>query len=111
MDTKRKDLSQLTELKNVKLKNQKRIEKLARKYALQEDRLDEQIEILKQEILALKKKIERYSSRCEFHRQNKLFETNQKRFYDELENKGKEESTDNKQPDKEKVLKFWSNIW
>ena len=111
MDNKRKDLSQLTELKNKKLKNQKQIEKLARKYVLQEDRLDEQIEILKQEILALKKKIERYSSRCEFHRQNKLFETNQKRFYDELENKGKEESTDNKQPDKEKVLKFWSNIW
>ena len=111
MEKKRKDLSQLTELKNKKLTNQRRIEKLARKYTLDEDKIDEQIEILKQEILALKEKIERYSSRCEFHRQNKLFETNQKRFYDELENKGKEESPESKGPDKKKVLDFWGNIW
>ena len=111
MEKKRRDLSQLTELKNKRLANQKRIEKLARKYALHEDKIDEEIEILKQEILALKEKIERYSSRCEFHRQNKLFETNQKRFYDELENKGKEENTENKGPEKKKVLDFWGNIW
>ena len=111
LDSKRKDLSQLSEFRNKKLKNTKRIERLARKYTLHDDKIDEQMEILKQEILALKEKIERYSSRTEFHRQNKLFETNQKRFYNELENKGKEENNGSGAPEKEKILNFWSSIW
>ena len=82
-----------------------------KKYLANGKPLDEQIEILKQEILALKNKIERYTTRCEFYRQNKLFETNQKRFYDNLISKPNDKPNENISPSKSKVLLFWSKIW
>ena len=111
LEGKRRDLSHLTELKSKRLKNQKIIENLARKYTIRTDQIDEQIEILKQEVLALKNKMDRYSTRTEFYRQNKLFETNQKRFYEDLENKQKQTAKGKRSPDTKKVLEFWSNIW
>ena len=111
LQNKRKELSQLVELKSKRLHNQKIIENLARIYNIKKGQIDEQIEILKQEILALKNKIERYSTRCEFYRQNKLFETNQKRFYDDLTRQKEEIPKRNASPNKMKVLNFWSNIW
>ena len=108
---KRSELSQLTEMKQKKLKNQQIIDQLHRKYFKKDISLVEIIETLKQEILALKNKIERYTTRCEFYRQNKLFETNQKRFYDSLEKKVGDEEKIPKSPSKSEVMKFWSKIW
>ena len=59
---KRRALSQLTEIKQKRLKNQKILEHLMKKYLAHGKPLDKQIEILKQEILALKNKIERYTT-------------------------------------------------
>ena len=81
-----------------------------KKYLAHGKPLDEQIEILKHEILALKNKIERYTTRCEFYRQNKLFETNQKILYDNLISKPNDKPNENISPSKSKVLLFWSKI-
>ena len=69
----------------------------------------EVIEILKQKILALKTKIERFANRCKFFKDNKKFETNQRRFYQDLD-KEKQESS-HQIPDKKKTLEFRSKIW
>ena len=106
---KRKNLSQLTELKRNKLKNNQVADFLKRKYCLHQTTIDENIEILKQEIAALTNKIERYTTRCEFYRQNKLFETNQKRFYDQLNSNKEVAPTET--PKKDKILEFWLKIW
>ena len=106
---KRRDLSQLTELDQKRLKNGKTIEFLTKRYQLHTTDIHETIEIIKQEITALKTKVERYSTRCKFYRHNKLFETNQKRFYDEIS--GKAQNQENEIPEKDKVMDFWSKIW
>ena len=106
---KRMDLSRLSEWKRNNLKNQQMKDALTRKYGLHNVDIKEAMEILKQEIAALKLKIARYTTRCEFYRQNKLFETNQKRFYDQLDKKETKEP--DKKPNKKKVLDFWSKIW
>ena len=108
--SKRSDLSQLSEMKHGKMKNGKIMEYLTRKYLSDGKRIEEQIEIMKQEITALKSRNERYTARCEFYRQNKLFETNQKRFYDNLTKKP-ENDDEKKSPDKKKVVEFWNKIW
>ena len=106
---KRMDLSRLSEWKRNNLKNQQMKDYLTKKYGLHNVDIKEATEILKQEIAALKLKIDRYTTRCEFYRQNKLFETNQKRFYDQLDKKETKEP--DKKPNKKKVLNFWSKIW
>ena len=105
---KRMDLSRLSEFKRNKLKNNQVMDFLNRKYRLHQVPIDENIEILKQEITALKCKIERYTTRCEFYRQNKLFETNQKRFYNQLDSK---QDVPTETPKKKKVMEFWTKIW
>ena len=107
--TKRQDLSILTELQQKKLKNKKKIEFITKRYQLHTKNISECIEALKQEIIALKTRTERYTTRCKFYRQNKIFETNQKRFYNEID--GKMQSTSEKLPPKEEVMNFWSRIW
>ena len=108
---KRKELSQLTEMKQGRLKNQKILEHLRKICWSKGKTLHEQIETLRQEISALSNKIERYTTRCEFYRQNKLFETNQKRFYDNLKKQHHKEPKDSCTPKEEEFLKFWTKIW
>ena len=50
----------------------------------------------------------RYEDRINQFRQNKLFQNNQKRLFEELE--GNERNL-NIMPDAEKSRKFWSDIW
>ena len=109
MQKKRKDLSRLVQIKENTLKNQKIKEDLTKRYLIGNLNISEVIEILKQQILALKTKIERFANRCKFFKDNKKFETNQRRFYQDLD-KEKQESS-HQIPDKKKTLEFWSKIW
>ena len=109
LQKKRKDLSRLVQLKEKNLKNQKIKEDLIKKYVTGNKTLTEAIEVLKQDVIALKSKIERYGKRFKFYKDNKTFETNQRKFYQELTNE-KQNGT-HPTPDKGKTLEFWSNIW
>ena len=64
------------------------------------------IKELKQRVLATVKKNERDEARIKQYRQNRQFNTNQRRFYQSLE----DDNNTTKVPDKEETTKFWQNI-
>ena len=65
-------------------------------------------ETLKQKLLAKAHRKRRIGLRCKFYRQNRLFNTDSKKFYRELNGPGYEVKTP---PPMDEVTKFWSNIW
>ena len=64
---------------------------------------------MKQRISAIAAKVRRYQGRIDSHRQNRLFENNQRQFYRELDQEGKR--CDDDQPVVEESKQFWGNIW
>ena len=65
-----------------------------------------QVEV-RQRLFAVGAKLERYDNRTEQYRQNRLFEPNQKRLFNELEGTQRESVI----PDAEESRRFWSDIW
>ena len=90
------------ELHNVRTK-----EKLERTYHINEKSIEVVLEEVKQRLIAVGAKLERYDNRTKQFRQNRLFESNQKKLFDEIE--GKERQT--VVPDAEESRIFWDNIW
>ena len=103
----RKDISNLENLKNRKLKKRRVKNELIYKYFKYDKSIKQVIEELKQRIIATSKKIERYEGRTKQYKENRLFQTNQKRFYQQLEGKNITTIT----PDSQETLTFWKNIW
>ena len=67
------------------------------------------IEELKQRITAFTAKVTRYQERVDSYRQNRLFESNQRQFYRDLDQE--EERCDNDQSVAEESKQFWGNLW
>ena len=65
-------------------------------------------EELKQRVTAKAAQIKRYTDRIKQYRQNRMFQDNQRRFYDEIDREG---TQSNIIPDAEESKKFWGNIW
>jgi hypothetical protein len=66
------------------------------------------MDVLKQKIAALGKRLRRYNQTTKRHTQNRLFRTNQHKFYASL---GEEAIVINDVPDKTSMVEFWSGIW
>ena len=64
---------------------------------------------MKQRITAIAAKVRRYQGRVDSYRQNRLFQSNQRQFYRELDQE--KESCDDDQPVAEESKQFWGNIW
>lgn len=62
----------------------------------------------KQKLQALAKRLKRYKKSENRRKQNQLFNTNQKKFYQTLDNL---ETTVNTPPNIKNVEHFWSSIW
>ena len=77
-------------------------------YHLEVKTTAEIVETLKHRVTSTTMKIESYKAHCQQFRQNRQFNSNQRRFYQSLE-EGNNYSTEI--PDKEEALKFWENIW
>ena len=103
----RKDLSRLEELQRGRLLKERERDQLNHKYKLNENGTRYICEMLRQKIRAGSVKIKRYEDRNKQYRQNVLFQTNQKRFYDELDNRKGQNIT----PNPNEATEFWSNIW
>ncbi|CAH2094526.1 unnamed protein product [Euphydryas editha] len=73
------------------------------------EKLTERIDGLKQRIAAWGKRIRRYSERVERFRQNRLFVSDQKRFYRKLENPTP--CSTSPKPNTADLAAFWRNIW
>ena len=109
IQTWRKDLSKIEEVRrgNMRLKQRER-ERLNRKYHLEERGTLYVSGMLKQKIKAGGVKIKRYDERCQRFKQNHLFRTNQKLFYNTLDGKERGETV---LPDPTEATSFWSKIW
>ena len=103
----RKDLGQLNRMKRNELENEGTKSKLEMKYRIEEKGIVVVHEEEQQRLVAIGAKLERYDNRSQQYRQNRLFESNQKKLFDELD--GVERKT--VVPDAEESTRFWSNIW
>ena len=109
----RSDISQLEELKKGRTLKKKITDGLNKRHPLLKKKgLPCVIEELKQRLRAKAAKIKRYTKRCNNFKQNKLFKTNQRQFYRNL-NSQPSEGEEVQQPDvdKEAVLKYWKDLW
>ncbi|XP_037787453.1 uncharacterized protein LOC119583012 [Penaeus monodon] len=102
-----KDLGQLNRMKRNELQNEGTISKLERKYRIVEKGIDMVHEEVQQRLVAILAKLERYDNRTEQYRQNRLFESNQKKLFEELDRVEKQTVV----PDAEESTRFWSDIW
>ena len=82
----RKDINRLERIKADELNNVLLQESLEERYNLKKKGLTVVLEELKQRVLAKSKKIRRYESRIEQYRQNRMLQSNPKRFFEKLDN-------------------------
>ena len=104
----RRDLSRVTALLQGKMLKGHHKRELELKYKIAEIGLKHVSEDLKQRIAAKATKIRRYENRNKQFHQNRLFETDQRKFYTELS--GDKISSD-MTPDSEEAKQFWESIW
>ena len=78
--------------------------KIRRKYSIRVKRSNVVTEELKQRLTAIAANVRRHQGRVDSHRQNRLFENNQRKFYRELDQK--EERCDDDQPVTEESKQF-----
>ena len=90
------------------IKKRKGVSYIERKYHVKKEGIETVIEELQQRIVALAARMERCTNRGKQYRQNKLFETNQRRLYQEL---NRENMSETVAPDAEQSKEFWSGIW
>ena len=99
----RKDLSQLESSKDKEVSNLRHWQTLERKYSIRVKTLGVVVEELKQRIL--------YQERVDGFRQNRIFQSNQRQFYRELNLERERERCDGDQPDAKESKKFWGDLW
>ena len=94
-------------MKRNELQNEGTKSKLERKYRIEEEGIVVVHEEVQQRLVAIGAKLERYGNRTEQYRQNRLFESNQKKLFYELDGVERETVV----PDAEESTHFWSDIW
>ncbi|EEB19129.1 reverse transcriptase, putative [Pediculus humanus corporis] len=103
-------VSEMKKNNNLKKRTIKKLDHLKRIYKLKtmED-IELTMETLKQKVLLYSQRIRRYKKREQFWRQNKLFESDPKKFYRTI----REQNIQNgfSTLNVEKMADFWSNIW
>ena len=104
----RKDLSQLEEMKKQKITSSIK-SRLMDKYRLWDRSISEAAEEIKQKVIATSKKIIRYQKRVQQFQVNKMFGTDQKRVFQQLEEG--ERIDVNEAPPVEDTIKFWQALW
>ena len=104
----RKDLGRVERWKRGELANVDLKYELERKYLVKKKGINVVIEDLKQRMKAIQYKIKRYEDKTEQYKQNRIFETNQKRLYEIIDglHRNNEEA-----PNAGDCLEFWSGIW
>ena len=104
----RVDLGRVDRLRKGELRNKRVAIILEREYQVTRKGTETVHEELRQRVIAIAAKLQRYDSRDLQLRQNKLFQSNQKRLFEEIEGKARQEAV---VPDAEESKEFWSGIW
>ena len=108
IDEMRKHLAWTEEIINGKLKKVNNKDTLERRYNLTERGTAAVKEDIKQRIRAKATTMERFEARAKAYNQNRLFNTNQRRLYEQLRKGGPVVSTI---PEAEPTKRYWENIW
>ena len=101
-------VSQLERRQNNEMRSNRAMKYIDDKYRVREKGVSVVIEELKQRVVAKAAKVKRYDARNEQQRQNRLFEVDQGRLYQELDGKDRNEILI---PDAGEARSFWSLIW
>ena len=104
----KKNISILDRKMKGQLRRNTKIDYLDRKYNITQKGIDTVFEELKQRLLAKKAKLDRYQKRITQYRQNRLFYSSERKFYEEM-NGGRK--GDGIVPDAEESRQFWGGIW
>ena len=102
-----KDVSLTERCKTGMLRKESQSTRLDHLYRVKRKGYKRAAEELKQRIKAKAATLRRYKNRVNQYRQNRLFQSNQSKFYQEWDGKSHEQ---NIMPDKEKTREFWSGI-
>ena len=104
----RKELGQLNRMRlERELQNEGVISKIERKFNVKRKGAEVVHEEVRQRLVVAGAKLEKYDNKTEQNRQNRLFESNQKRLFNELEGTQRESVI----TDAEESRRFWSDIW
>ena len=82
-------------------------QQLRKKYNISRKGYHVALEELKQRLMAQAAKLKRYEDRGKFYNQNRMFESNQRNIFEDLEG----EERDNIIPDADENRNFWDSIW
>ena len=92
----------------ITLLNSTLTQSLKKKYNIARKGLNRVVEELKQRLTAQAAKLKRYEDRQNQYRQNRMFKTNQKRLFEEMEGIGRNNDFI---PDAEESRELWNRIW
>ena len=104
----RRDVNILERKARGQLKNERKYKELDRRYKIARKGLDVVLEELKQRLTAKTAKIKKYDQRIAQYRQNRMFRTDQKKFYQELNGDFWQKGLIT---DAEESKKFWGDTW
>ena len=109
IETLRREISLCEELQKDKEIRSSNAKKVVRKYKIvSKSQIPSIKEELKQKLQVKAQRLRRYEKRSKFFRQNKVFETDAKKFYREI---NKLSISVEKIPSEEEVQEYWSKIW
>ena len=91
-----------------KLKKNSKYKLLEKKHSIKRKGFQVVLEELKQRLVAKSGKVRRYEQRIKQYTQNRLFNSNQKRFFQQLDGGCEKELI---VPDAERSVSFWKGIW
>ena len=89
------------------MQNERVISKLERKFHVKRKDAEVVNEEVRQRLVAVGAKLERYENGMEKYRQNRLFESNQKKLFNEFEGTKRESVT----LDTKESRRLWSDMW
>ena len=104
----RKDISRLEKYMSGEIRKSKISDQLKRKHKIDVKGPSVVLEELKQRLTAQAAKLKRYQERHKQYRQNRMFETNQRRLFEEVEGMTREDGIT---PDAEEGKNLWNGIW
>ena len=94
--------------KQLKVVKQKKNAEINRKEKTTQEKLTVQLEELHQKVLAKEGTLKRYRQRVKQYRQNRTFQNNERKFYQEL---GGDDNKTHQQPNAKETERFWTKIW
>ena len=104
----RKDISRLERVVKGECTRANVVESLERKYKLSKKGKPVVLEELKQRVTAQAAKLKRYDNRITQFKQNRMFESNRKRLFEEIEGVQRDYTIS---PDKQESIDFWNGVW